>query len=194
MGVGLDLAGRSVRCPHCQDVVQAPVLATTNAAEFTATPTGPSLEPQFPDMFDNVVPREGAESIFADPEESDDSVFSAFEMKAPLLPSPVAPTPTTAVNVATMPVPIYAPAIVPPPQPVAPPVESFDTFENTAGSDEPRDRTRKSSAAKSQIAFDWKTLALIALAGYAVLVTGVAAWGWLRTPAVHDAAPVKRGK
>jgi hypothetical protein len=73
MGIGPELAGRQVRCPLCREVVTAP------ASAVDAEPgvrTQPSRGP------------EGVESIFADPEESEDSVIGGVQpRKKPVMPS-----------------------------------------------------------------------------------------------------------
>lgn len=97
MGVGLDLIGRQVRCPHCRQVVTVPTAgppkppADTPPDRRTATP--PEAEPPSTDgdlPLPNFAPtgrREGAESIFGDSEHEDDSVFAAPSAPPkPLLP------------------------------------------------------------------------------------------------------------
>jgi hypothetical protein len=79
MGVGLELAGRRVRCPLCREVVTAP-----------AASAGPAPQPT-----PNRGP-EGVESIFADPAESEDSVIGgAPAHKKPVLPSDPGLVPVT---------------------------------------------------------------------------------------------------
>ncbi len=47
MGVGRDLAGRSVRCPHCKQVAKAPA-ASDPAAAAASPPSGPTPAPPIP--------------------------------------------------------------------------------------------------------------------------------------------------
>ena len=178
MGVGIESAGKAVRCPYCQEVVAAPTLSVP-----------PPIEPPPPaplkDLFASIQNREGADSILADPEDSDDSVFSAFEMKKPpLLPLPV-PLQTPRAPVASTP-----PAVAP--KHSAAPFGGFAANPTS---------TPEGSEAKAPIekgtafSFDWKLLALIAMAGYAALMTALAAWGWMRSPTAKDAVhPVQKAK
>jgi len=186
MGVGLDLAGRSVRCPHCQEVVLAPVLAP---APVDAPAMPPASDEPMRELFSNIVPRESAESIFADPEDSEDSVFSAFEMKRPMLPPMGPQEPSPMGNAAPMPMPSYQPPLPPPPTPNT---ASLDPFEDTEESEELPRRSKKSAKATPSI--DLKTLALIVLTGYALLMTILAVWGWSRSPVAHEATPPKKTK
>ncbi len=89
MGVGLELTGRQVRCPHCRQVVVAPTnlpakpVAALETPAVTRTATPPeafslSSEGEIPlPKFAPPERREGAESIFGDSEHEDDSVFAA---------------------------------------------------------------------------------------------------------------------
>jgi hypothetical protein len=80
VGIGLELLGKSVRCPHCRQVVVAP----------TATPSkGPTPSP-FSEADDHLPrfappPREGAESIFGEAAASEDSLFEAPTAHKPVL-------------------------------------------------------------------------------------------------------------
>ncbi|MGL4422951.1 MAG: hypothetical protein ACRCZF_19945, partial [Gemmataceae bacterium] len=106
MGVGLELLGRPVRCPHCRQVIIAPT--TANGPATAGPPSGimgpPSgvlgpisqtqvggVAPQFleslpppsasykPPQFD-LTPKEAAASIFSEPGHDDDSVFESSQM------------------------------------------------------------------------------------------------------------------
>jgi hypothetical protein len=109
-------------------------------------------------------------------------------MKRPLLPPPPPPAPSTVVNVVPR-TPLMTPA---------PPPAAEDPFGQLGPADQgkvapippPSDAPAKSKPR----AFDWKLVALIAMTGYAVLVTGLAAWGWLRTPTAHETTPAKKAK
>ena len=72
MGVGLDLLGRHVRCPHCKQVVQAPHTAGG------PPPGEPKTEPT-PSFNLPTAPQESHESIFG--EVHDDDVFGARRPK-----------------------------------------------------------------------------------------------------------------
>ncbi|MBL8865950.1 MAG: hypothetical protein JNK93_10375 [Planctomycetia bacterium] len=99
MGVGLEWMGKSVRCPHCRQVVVAPT-ATPSKTAF-ASPLAdapPATDPS--DAFDVPLPRfappprEGAESIFGEEAASDDSVFATPTAPKPvLLPDVAEPSP-----------------------------------------------------------------------------------------------------
>ncbi|QEL14457.1 hypothetical protein PX52LOC_01345 [Limnoglobus roseus] len=99
MGVGLELTGRQVRCPHCRQVVivptsmppKPPAASETPAIAHGATPPeafAPSTEGDIP--LPSFAPqpgrREGAESIFGDSEHEEDSLFAAPSAPRPLLP------------------------------------------------------------------------------------------------------------
>ena len=85
MGVGMELSGKHVRCPHCKQIVLAPTAAAVPPAVEPAP--APDSDPVF-----NTTPRESAESILSDPEESEDEVFSSSKngtrMRIPDLPDP----------------------------------------------------------------------------------------------------------
>ncbi len=90
MAVGLNLLGRNVRCPHCKQVVQAPVSA--NAPVAAPPPPPPPPPPQPPPPTPKV---DGQESIFGDA--PDDDVFSTNAPPPPMKfnPPPTYPAPRT---------------------------------------------------------------------------------------------------
>ena len=111
MGVPAELLGRQVRCPHCKQVVVAPVNAGNPPAAapppapvvVVMPPTEPELRPF------NIPPKkEGADSILSEPDESDDEVFGsqpgARLTTFPLEPLPPAPPEPDTAN-ATAPIP-----------------------------------------------------------------------------------------
>lgn len=176
MGVGLELAGRRVRCPLCREAVTAP-----------ATPAGPD-----PPLRSDRWP-EGVESIFADPEESEDSIVGG----APSHRKPIPPSDPGVVPVTTpRPVPRTAvPFINKPPssqrhpvaQPVTaevptPPAEEGSPFAGLGGDPPPaKPASSKSKRTKrgERISVPvWVWLVVAALTGYGMLMTAVAAWGW----------------
>lgn len=82
MGVPAELLGKQVRCPHCKQVVLAPVAAPPSGVIPTvllpppAPPQPlppPPREPELPTFA--VQRREGADSILSTPDESEDEVF-----------------------------------------------------------------------------------------------------------------------
>ena len=92
MGVPADLLGKQVRCPNCKQVVLAPVNASPSGvvpvvnlppspltAVFSPPPSAPGPRPptesEFP-LFSQP-PREKADSILGDPNESEDEVFAS---------------------------------------------------------------------------------------------------------------------
>jgi DNA-directed RNA polymerase subunit RPC12/RpoP len=195
MGVGLDLAGRPVRCPHCRQVVVAPAPTgpSDRPAPSVADDRPPPSEPDF--LAPNFLPprREGAESIFGEPGDEDESVFASARPPRPSLPGesgdaagpdertevmsaevPAAPPSRPAPSVSTEPD-IRASAFVPPsPKPAdapdpwaklddAPPAPAVVPV---APPDPPAVRRLK-----------W---AVAGLAAYAAVATGVAVWGWVR--------------
>jgi hypothetical protein len=96
MGVPADLLGKQVRCPHCKQVVLAPLnvapsgvipavnlpppplsMVGPNAQTQAISQIGPAAPPPEPPLPTfNVQNREGAESILSGPGESEDEVFS----------------------------------------------------------------------------------------------------------------------
>ena len=96
MGVGMELMGRQVRCPHCREVVVAPsattpsrltphpeIIADTAPPVSSWDETGvglgnPNRSDDAPDFLHlRQQPQESEESIFAEPGEEDDSVFGS---------------------------------------------------------------------------------------------------------------------
>lgn len=170
MGVGLELAGRRVRCPLCREVVTAPT------APVGSEPRPPSSRGP-----------EGVESIFADPEESEDSVIGG----SPTYRKPIPPSDTEVVPVTARPAPRTAvPYIVKPPSsPVAAEVpprlpEEGSPFAGLGGDPLPAKpvsvKLKRGSRSEGVQAPLWMWIVVAALAGYGMLMTVVAAWGWLR--------------
>src|SRR5215218_5165822 len=79
MGVGQELLGQHVRCPHCKQVLQAPVQSAAAPPPPSVTFATPPPPPREPD------------SIFAAPEVSDD-LFNAAP-RHPTVELPADPTP-----------------------------------------------------------------------------------------------------
>lgn len=150
MGVGVELLGRKVRCPHCKQVVLAPTAPAAPAAA-AAVPAAamplppppaapPAPTPPVPDDLPvfNLPKREAAESIFGETAEEGDDLFGssdATRLAVPELPPPE-PFPTAVVPVQIVtPDPTPQPPAVPgtdpcvdlaapepaPPRPAAPP-------------------------------------------------------------------------
>ncbi len=121
MGVGPELLGRQVRCPHCKQVIVAPPAAGEPRAAAAPPPpppavTAPPPPPDFP-VF-NLPSREGQESIFGETAEAGDEVFGGEPARLPVpeLPPPVAPPPPPAP---AAPVIVqHAPPVAPPPAPL----------------------------------------------------------------------------
>lgn len=113
MAISATAAGKKVRCPHCKQVLVAP------PPEQPASPA--SAVPVF-----NIKPRkEEAESIFGDPEDSEDEVFSTKPRSGPHIP--------TVPRLLAQPDPPADVPSAPPPAPAAPatrsdanPFEFFD--------------------------------------------------------------------
>ncbi len=97
MGVGLDLMGKSVRCPHCRQVVVAPSNMPSRPATQPAAPPDaprPATPPDAQGLSEDAdrpmptfapAPREGAESIFGEEGPAEDSVFEAPARQKPTL-------------------------------------------------------------------------------------------------------------
>lgn len=138
MGVGPELLGHKVRCPHCKQVILAPT-AGVAPAPAAAPPPPPAVVPPpppppvaavtppttlgLPDPLPqfNVGRQEAQDSIFGEATEEGDDVFGASPRKpaVPELPPPVVPPPPPP------PVAIYSPpppvaAYSPPPPPIVP--------------------------------------------------------------------------
>ncbi|HET6572648.1 MAG TPA: hypothetical protein VFG68_03520 [Fimbriiglobus sp.] len=165
MGVGLELAGRRVRCPLCREVVTAP--------SRTVAPEPRPPADRGPD---------GAESIFADPEESHESVIG----EAPSHRKPIPPSDTEVAPVTGRPAPRTAvPFIVKPPSSPdvqSPPPEEGSPFAGLGG-DPPSANpvsVRLKRTPRGEGVPVWVWVIMAALAGYGLLMTAVAAWGWLR--------------
>ena len=162
MGVGMESAGRPVRCPHCLQVVTAP--------------TPPAPTPSFAPP----AGREGAESILGDPEESEDGLFGSAAQRTvdlpPTQPIPIPPYLPTAP-------PQYVPATGPFQAPAVAPNETFEPTD--AATPAARRAARERNAGQSR----WKETALAGLAIYALAMTGIAAIGWTRKPAASPAPP-----
>jgi len=141
MGVGAELLGHKVRCPHCKNVVLAPTAAQLAGGAPTPVPAAPPPAPVPPapapapappapapaapppvhadlPVF-NFPPQEAADSIFGEQHAGeDDEVFgqpNAVRKNLPEMPPPVAPLPPVAP-----PPPVVA--VVPPPALVPQPV------------------------------------------------------------------------
>ncbi len=90
MSVGLEWMGKSVRCPHCRQVVVAPA-ATPSKSAFPSPLADPPPPAEPSDALDPPLPRfappprEGAESIFGEEAASDDSVFAAPAAHKPIV-------------------------------------------------------------------------------------------------------------
>jgi hypothetical protein len=120
MGVGIELLGKHVRCPHCKQVVLAPATAGTSASWPSAPLPPPPAAPKPPEppapVF-NVSQRESADSILGDPDESEDDVFGSHgsnrhpvpQMPDAPEPPPPAPTPATPAKPAARPTPAAPP-------------------------------------------------------------------------------------
>lgn len=161
MGVGMESAGRPVRCPHCQQVVTAPipVPATAPTPQFATPPN-----------------REGAESILGDPEESHDGLFGPAPQRTLDLPA----TQPIAIPPQMPPTQPYVPATAPYPSPVLPPQPAAEEFEPTDAASPAAKRAARERTAGQ---FPWKETALAGLAVYALVMTVIAVIGWTRKPA-----------
>lgn len=178
MGVGLELAGRRVRCPLCREVVTAPAASAGPAPQPTSN-RGP----------------EGVESIFADPADSEDSVIGGAPVhKKPVLPSdpglvPVMtprPAPRTAVPFINKPPSSQRHPVAQPVTAEVPtlPAEEGSPFAGLGGDPLPArpasSKSKHSSRGEGVQVPAWMWVVVAALAGYGMAMTAVAAWGWLR--------------
>lgn len=116
MAVGANLLGRNVRCPHCKQVVRAPVAPGEAPSQTVAQPPVPTPPPPTPPSRPFNIPEhtEHHESIFG--ERHDEDVFGSEPMK-PTMPSPLsAPLPPTMQEIPVPPPIPQRPAYQPPPQ------------------------------------------------------------------------------
>ena len=206
LAVAPDAAGRAVTCPHCQRAVSAP-MPVAGAAD------------QGPDFTETLrKAREATDSIFNDQDDDEDSLFGGIDPpRKPIVP-PMIPGSTTPLrsdpNQRTVrppgrpdfppirngvPPPMstrttYVPTPVELPAPVlGNPFEdlSVDTSPEASGdlpsSEELDDEDDFEEPEAS--AFPWKNAVIAALALYAILATGAATWGWLRTPDAAKGTP-----
>jgi hypothetical protein len=134
MGVGIELLGKHVRCPHCKQVVLAPTTVGVSPANPPApppppvkppAPTPPTARPsqvpapgaapkphEAPAPVFKMPQREAADSILGDPEESEDDVFGAKANKRPAVPQmPDAPPPPPSGPISTMVLPTPFPTL-----------------------------------------------------------------------------------
>lgn len=135
MGVGPELLGRQVRCPHCKQVVLAPagpaapppppvVMASPALPTPPARPSPvPGLPPGLP-VF-NIPSPDEQDSIFGAAPPSGDAVFGYDAQTVPVMPPPLTPPPP----------PVVAPVLPPPVAAAPPPADPFAGY--TAGSTYP---------------------------------------------------------
>ena len=197
MGVGLALAGRRVRCPHCQAVAVAPAAPLTDSATLLASFPTP-LRPAGRDA------RQAAESIFqdkSDDADDADSILSAAgddssnRVPAPteFAPAPAAlapPRPAADLGDMVPTEPAGAAAAFGPPRPGAvdlfrpapdaPPVDHAAVTNPWTKLVPPGfDDVAVGPPAADPVAGPTRDRLVVGLAVYATLVTLVAAWGWL---------------
>jgi len=137
MGVGIELLGKKVRCPHCNQILVAPApvaIPVPPAIPVAVAPPPPPPPPPPPEPVPdlptfNIPSVEARESIFGETEDESDDVFSSSEgnkLRVPEmpveepLPEPAPPEPVS-LSVAVEPIPLPPP---PAPEPAyAPTVE-----------------------------------------------------------------------
>lgn len=144
MGVGIELLGKKVRCPHCNQILVAPAPAAgpvPTAAPIAPTPPTPKPGlPPPPSEADlpvfNLPSQEARESIFGEHQDEGDDLFSSSEgtkLQVPDMP-PLEPVPVPPV--------VPAPTPVPPSKErdvaVEPTVEMKSPFSGTAAPPLPR--------------------------------------------------------
>ena len=196
MGVGPQLSGRAVRCPHCKEVVVAPASGATVATPPPAAavspggasqPAGPS-----PSELPTFTPpsQERADSILAE-HADDESLFDSVAAPRVVMPAEPASRPPAGVFM-----PDPADNRRPPPAdegeppayggepPTADPWSSLDAplpaaVAAAAPPSAPPPPAAPAPAADPRAARRLK-VALAAVAAYAVVATAVAVWGWLR--------------
>jgi phage FluMu protein Com len=112
MAVGANLLGRNVRCPHCKQVVRAPVAPGEAPSQTVAQAPVPTPAPPTPPSRPFNIPEqtEHHESIFG--ERHDEDVFGS----EPLKPTMHAPLPPTIQEIPVPPPMPQRPAYQPPPQ------------------------------------------------------------------------------
>ncbi len=215
LAVAPDAAGRAVTCPQCHRAALAPIPIPV------AVGAAPDLGPDFTETLRKA--REATDSIFNDQDDDGDSLFGGSDTsRKPIVP-PMTPVSTaapksdphqqtvripglpdfppnrngyhtpTSTRTAYVPTPVELPApalgnpfedLIADASPEAsgdlPPDEEFDDEDDF---EEPEARP-----------FPWKNAVIAALALYAILATGFAAWGWLRTPDAAKGTPAATSK
>ena len=122
MGVGIELLGKKVRCPHCNQILVAPAPA---AAAEQLPVVVPIPEPAPPDDIPtfNLPSLEARESIFGEQEDESDDVFSSSDGNKVQMPEVPPPEPAIpAPPVAKPPEPTFEPTALLQPIPVVVPI------------------------------------------------------------------------
>ncbi len=208
LAVAPDAAGRAVTCPQCQRGALAPMPVAIG------TPSD-----QGPDFTETLrKAREATDSIFNEQDDDGDSLFGGSDtQRKPIVPpmTPVSTTPPksdpnqqtvripglpefppnrngyhtpTATRTAYVPTPVELPTPV-----LGNPFEDLitDASPEASGDLPPGAELDDEDGFEEPEApaFPWKNAVIAALALYAILATGFAAWGWLRTPDAARGVP-----
>ena len=136
MGVGIELLGKKVRCPHCNQILVAPTptvipvppppVASVVAIPIAVPPPAPI--PDLPTF--NLPSQEARESIFDEREDETDDVFGSSggnRTRVPEMPEPPPAPPPPPVAVEPLPAPV-----MPLPVPAFAPTVESNAFEDLA--------------------------------------------------------------
>ncbi len=139
MAVPGDLAGKQVRCPHCQQVVPAPAPSPTPAAPPAPAPA-PAAAPPVPapePAFSGAAPGQ-ADSIFEPTDNTSDALFGGPpEVLVEMPPEPSAPGPPIEAAAADMSAPTIQIEAGPPPPVLGPEDRTITVEEPAPAADEP---------------------------------------------------------
>jgi hypothetical protein len=217
IGVAPEHAGLPVSCPHCRQVVMAPPAEVAKVEVPTPAAIVPANAPssngwssvdrkadELKAAHQQAVER--ADSIFGEVAEEgldDEALFGSGPKKSPLPQDELAPVltrPTQRVPgladvvTAAPPAPAQAKALLEPifeesDNPFTPVTVTTPTPRNET----PAVRRSKPKVQAKAIAepkmLDWKLWVIIGLAGYSLLMTVIAIWGWARSPAPTTTTP-----
>ena len=191
-------AGRAVPCPHCKQATLVPNAGVGRTAPIPVKVRAGDQGPDFTETLRKA--REATDSIFHDQDDEGDSLFGGSDAPRKLfVPPPVSPqsqTPTALSDPSQ-------PTLRVPGLSNLPPISIGNPFADLS-IDSPPDAAGDLQASGAMVeddegeqdpevvahrTFPWKNAIISALMLYGVVMTGLAAWGWLRTPETSKASP-----
>ena len=214
-----DAAGRAVPCPHCKQAILVPDAPPARSAPTPVKVSlggKADLGPDFTETLRKA--REATDSIFHDQDDEGDSLFGGSDTPRKLfVPPPVAVTSQTPTGFGDLVQPTLRVPGLPslPPiasglgtslatsalyVPVAAPAAPLNPFEDlstgpsaeASGDLEPIGamvEENEESEVAIRRSFPWKNVLIVTLALYALAITALTGWGWLRTPEAPKGTP-----